>query len=633
MFVLKMNYSNFKVFLKRLTSFVFLTGIITVIGFSCSETKNSEIETDKESFGMLKWRVIEPWHEPDGISFFGHGTNVFTIKDMLKTEPSSLLGRYVAQVRDWGFNHMAMYGDPGKETEAWSNFASYLKEHGIGMLIRREWCEIENGKSWPVSQGDGKPRTSEKLCPYSEATRAYWEDRIDRDFEMIPDLAGYRMNGTEFYFINGAPWMCDCEKCKAKTKRERTRDAIRLIADLLAKRGAVLFWETCQDDPWGQRQEAEYFKNMTGEIPENAVILMKYFYWDFHPGWPKHPLYDTITKDEQGRSPYMTSIQEPGEYRGVHEFPWCMVDEWKGTFREMARTGQQGLWVMATVNPDGWDHPLNMVNWYAIEHYMKNPSANPEDLKMDWAQEQFGAEAAPTVVQVLDKVTKAGHDMYFFDTCWTGNHSRFPTLEYLDSHLCGPYRQTKRIKGMMGMEFPLDMYSPERAAEIKARKYSRISFNRFPITSQLKAEAMAQKNEAVELMDEAIDLWESLEGKIDKEPYVKILSGLKGNRDDTKIFSLMMDMYMDWKLGILTEKRIDEILDASRGLKGTIVPDPLDPDPERLTIVEAATLKTFAEKIHRDLREPWVEAHWKKNTLGAGVVEPLIDPATGKKWE
>jgi len=33
---------------------------------------------------------------------------------MLKTEPSSLLGRYVKQVRDWGFNFMAIFGDPEK---------------------------------------------------------------------------------------------------------------------------------------------------------------------------------------------------------------------------------------------------------------------------------------------------------------------------------------------------------------------------------------------------------------------------------------------------------------------------------------------------------------------------------------
>lgn len=94
----------------------------------------------------------------------------------------------------------------------------------------------------------------------------------------------------------------------------------------------------------------------------------------------------------------------------------------------------------------------------------------------------------------------------------------------------------------------------------------------------------------------------------------------------------MMDMYMDWKLGVLTEKRIDEILEACGELKGVVLPEPLDPEPELVTIVEAASLKSFAEKIRRDLREPWIEDYWEQHTLGAGVIEPLTDPKTGEKW-
>ena len=61
----------------------------------------------------FKWRVIEPWHEPDGVSYFSTvaAGNIFTWADMLDTLPTSPLGRYVEQVRDWGFNGMAIYMD------------------------------------------------------------------------------------------------------------------------------------------------------------------------------------------------------------------------------------------------------------------------------------------------------------------------------------------------------------------------------------------------------------------------------------------------------------------------------------------------------------------------------------------
>ena len=577
----------------------------------------------------FKWRVIEPWHEPDGISYFSTvaAGNIFTWADMLDTLPTSPLGRYVEQVRDWGFNGMAVY-NPETNPEAMRNFARHLKERGIGMFIRRDWLELERGRSWPISAGGGMLHISSKLCPYKEETRAYWTDRIARDYEMIPELAGYRTNATDAYCQNGGPWSCDCKECSSKTARERVRDAIRLLAELLGAHDGTLFWEPCQDDPWCQRLEKQYFRDLTGEIPENAIVLIKRYYWDFHSRWPRHPLYDVITKDAQGRSPYTTSIQQPGEYSGVHDFPWCMVDEWSAAFKDMAATGQVGIWVMAIVHPDGWDHPLNMANWHAIAQYIKNPHADPAELKLTWAISEFGEEAAPVVVDMLNKVTEAARGMYEFDALWTANHSRFPNLEYLDSHLCGPYHQLHRMTGMMGMTLPLDMYEPHEAAELRTNPQTRMVFNQFPITPQLKAEAMAQKDAAVRLMEEAIDLWRSVEKKIDERMYGKILAGLEGNLNDTIIFRHGMDIYMDWKLGVLTEDKINSALDACRDLRGIIVPEPLAENPERAVgafEVVPASLKSLAEQLRRDLCEPWVERYWEKHPSGP-TAERMTSP-------
>ena len=189
----------------------------------------------------------------------------------------------------------------------------------------------------------------------------------------------------------------------------------------------------------------------------------------------------------------------------------------------------------------------------------------------------------------------------------------------------------KRMTGMMGWILPTDMYPPERAAEIRSNPQTRMVFNQYPITPKLKAEAMAQKEGAVRSMEESIAIWKGLAGKIDRIQYTKILVGLEGNLNDTIFFRHMMDLYMDWKLGVLTELRIDEVLDSCRGMKGIIVPDPLDPDPQQVTIINpASSLKTFAEDLRRDLREPWVETHWVKHSLGAGVIEPTKDPETGE---
>ena len=50
------------------------------------------------------------------------------------------------------------------------------------------------------------------------------------------------------------------------------------------------------------------------------------------------------------------------------------------------------------------------------------------------------------------------------------------------------------------------------------------------------------------------------------EAYARILAGLEGNRNDAIIFRFMMDLYMDWKLGALTEAKIDAVIEACRTL-------------------------------------------------------------------
>jgi hypothetical protein len=99
----------------------------------------------------------------------------------------------------------------------------------------------------------------------------------------------------------------------------------------------------------------------------------------------------------------------------------------------------------------------------------------------------------------------------------------------------------KRMSGMMGWVLPTDMYSPERAAQIRLKPQSRMVFNQYPITPKLKAEAMTQKEDAVSCMEESITLRRSLKGKVDPQKHEKILTGLEGNLNNTIIFRHMME--------------------------------------------------------------------------------------------
>ena len=614
-----------------------LTSRRTFLGATAAGLLATQARESPQS-GRFPWRVIELWHTPDNsVTWWTRNGNILTWADMLHTQPASPLGRYITQLGRWGFNAMNLSDrvNPDQNLEAVRNFARYLKDHGIRLVLSRGWSSARRAGGEVAKLPDGEGGFSEKLCPYQPAVHEYWRARVSRDFQILPEIAAYHMGGGR----DDGPWACNCAECQKRTPRERTLDAIQLISTLLEKHGATLIWSAVQDDPWHMRVETDLYSDLAGKVPPNVLVRAVGNYWDFHPGWPIHSVLDGARKDAQGKSPYITTIQEPGEYRGMHEFPWPMVDEWSETFRNMANTGQQGAWVVTEVLPDGWDHPLNMVNWHAIETYMRDPFADPAKIKLEWAEQRFGAQAGQAMPEILDKIRESARGMYEFDALGNHKHSRFPWLEYLDCHYCGPYRQLKRVKGMMGMNLPLDMYPPSRAAEIKANPKTRMVFNSVPITRQLRAEAMAQKDNAVQLIEQAIKQWGDLKGAIPAEEHAKIAAGLQANRADTIVFRGLMDLFMDWKLGVLTSSKIDAVLAASHGLRGAIVPEPLlvtspettsggpgdgwTPGAVRTQAGSSApqdrtpaTLASVAGQLRRDLRTPWVEEFWKSHPTG-----------------
>ena len=203
-----------RTFIKQAATTALLTnGIISCAG------EKGQVEQAGTKENPFKWRVIRFWHHPKGLN----------TKEMVNITPDSPLGRVVARCRDWGINIMGTRINPEQNTEAWANFARYLKENDMGLMTYRSWSDTDS-LGLRLEAGKEISRVSKKLCPYSEETRAYWKERITKDFTLIPDLAAMRMGGTEFYIGNGAPWMCDCDECKKHTpprKNDRSNNAYR----------------------------------------------------------------------------------------------------------------------------------------------------------------------------------------------------------------------------------------------------------------------------------------------------------------------------------------------------------------------------------------------------------------------
>ena len=111
--------------------------ILTNGMISCAGEKGTEDKTGNVS-SPFKWRIIEVWTRPDNRVTFSKGGPLITTEEMLNTTPDSTLGRFVTQCREWGYNIMGFFGSPDQHPEAWANFARYLRENGMGLMLNKK---------------------------------------------------------------------------------------------------------------------------------------------------------------------------------------------------------------------------------------------------------------------------------------------------------------------------------------------------------------------------------------------------------------------------------------------------------------------------------------------------------------
>jgi len=567
----------------------------------------------------FKWRIMDLWSELGGGVLFSNSKSILQTREMLELGTASTasgLAKFIDYIKSLGFNALSHYGNPDNCKDAIYNFSGYLKQKNIGHICRRYWNEYRRGYSWPPDFSTVRePVISEKHCPFNPEVKKFWQERIEKDIEMMPGLAGYVIAGSEYYCIQGVPWNCDCEKCQKLTRRERMIAALKLMGDLLKKYNKTFFWEAVLDDPWNMEDEVELFGNLTGLIPDNVYVIIKDTYWDFHPGWPRHSVFYTIKKDASGNSPYITSIALVGEYRGVNSVHWSMAEEWSKTFRDVKGTGQQGIWAMTIENPENYDNLLNLSNWFAVSRYFKDVNTKPDKILLEWAREEFGKDAASAVVKIIKKMTEANRKILEFRGLWTQNHSKFPSLVYLESHLCGPYKEMESIEGMLGLELPLNSYPENIAKEIKEDCNIFPVFNRIPLNEKLKNEMINEKREAIILIEECISLLDSIRNKIDKIKYDKLSDDFNKNKNDAIFWETALELYLDWKLGALTIGKIDKELEKCKGLNGTLLEEPFkrNPKPASIVSLDPASLLTFADELKSELREPKLKEFLKEN--------------------
>jgi alpha-glucuronidase len=502
---------------------------------------------------------------------WGGGTDrksaLFNLERMRQPEKDPWLkdfGHFLARA---GFNALGLWPhgewrpDIGPDCDdvlpAYRSLLRWLKEsYGVQTYLFM-WYEITQGTPSPIR---GYP-----VCPFDEQVIAHWNQRIGRLMRELPELDGIIMAGAGGDWVRG-PWECQCERCRRHSNRELIVEGMNMIGKEWTESGRRIIWKAVTDRPTWVKTEVENFGNFDQELPHNIHIAHKTFYKDFRHVHPFHPLFYLHQDDPADERPYLCEFQIYGEYRGSTQFPCGMVDRWSEIAPMLARKKYRGLMAVCSFKRrDQWDHPLNMVNWYALGRLGWNPNASADEIYRDWATLTFGAEVADEVTALCRMAYEASTKMMFFRGVMTQNHSKLPTIDYeLESTLVGPWHHIpKAPDGHWGRGHDVSFYPPEVAEGIRNDPKLLLWAHRPPITTELCDEAIDQNLQAWRLVEEMARRWDRLPHDDWQQVHRDVSEKLHRNCIDAELWYVTLKIYFDYKAGRLTRadlrKRLDDI--------------------------------------------------------------------------
>jgi alpha-glucuronidase len=475
-----------------------------------------------------------------------------------ETDPGfQRLGRFLAQGR---FNALTFWPrgslrpdigpDRDKSLDAWRAATRFLRGHlGVDCYLFM-WYEIKQGTPTPIH---GWP-----ICTFNQRVIDYWNERIDRLIRELPDLRGIVMAGAGGDWVRG-PWECQCPQCRTHTDRDLLLRAMEMIGKRWVEAGGRIIWKAVTDRPNLVKSEVEHFADLDDSLPPYVKIAHKPFYKDFRPVSPLHPLLFAHQDQNERTRPYLCEFQIFGEYRGLAEFPCVMVDRWSEIAPMVARKGYAGMMGICVLRwIEGWDHPLNMANWYALGRYAWNPNASPEEIYRDWACQAFGPAAAGAVIEICRLSYQASTKMMFFKGVMTQNHSKLPTIDYeLESSLVGPWHHLpKAPDGYVGRSHDVSMYPAEVAGQIRNDPNVRLWAHHVPLTPELCDEAIAEKREAWQIVREMSAKWAAIPHDGWEALHRDIAERFERNVVDFELWYEDLRLYFDYKAGRLTRAEL-----------------------------------------------------------------------------
>ncbi len=531
---------------------------------------------------VMPLRMLNHWDNMDGSIERGYSGESFFFdhNEILVDERTVTYARLLASV---GINGAVINNVNVKDAATWLITDRYFEklrqlsavfgDYGIRLFLSLNYAA-------PIELGE---LTS--ADPLSEEVREWWKRRMKLVFEQVPNLGGFLIKADS----EGRPGPFTYGRTHA--------DGANMIAEAVKPYGGLIIWRcfvyNCMQD-WRDyqtdraRSGYDNFTGLDGLFHDNVILQIKNGPMDFQVREPVHPLFGGLKASNQ-----ILEVQIAQEYTGQQRHVCYLIPMFKevlafctyaagadDTVEEIVsgRTFRQTKCGMAAVantgNDENWTgHDLAAANLYGFGRLAFEPSASAEELAREWIIRTFGGdkEVLEVLLFILMNSWKA-YEMYNapLGIGWmvNPNYHYGPNVDGYEYDRWGTYHRADHMgigvdrsrngTGYAGLyrEPNASMYDNLESCPDELLLF----FHHVPYTHRLKSGKTVIQHiydthfEGVELVDEMVERFEGLEGRLPEKAYRRMLERFRHQKEHAREWRDQINTYFYRKSGIADEK-------------------------------------------------------------------------------
>ncbi len=546
------------------------------------QTEDSLQGLDLSKAPAMPMRMLDHWDNMDGSIERGYSGESFFFRgdEILVNDRSVTYARLAASV---GINAVVINNVNVKDAATWlitERYADKVKElsevfagYGIKLYLSLNYAA-------PMELGE-----LASADPLSEEVRAWWKEKMAFLFRKVPDLGGFLIKADS----EGRPGPFTYGRTHA--------DGANMLAEAVAPYGGKIIWRcfvyNCQQDWRDQKTDRarsgyDNFIDLDGKFSENVILQIKNGPMDFQVREPVHPLFGGLTKTNQ-----MLEVQIAQEYTGQQRHVCYLIP----MFREIlafrtyvekendtvedivsGRTFGQKNCGMAAVANTGDDanwtgHDMAAANWYGFGRLAFEPELSAEEIAGEWIRLTFGKDrqVEETMLYILMSSWKAYENYNApLGIGWMVNpdYHYGPSVDGYEYSRWGTYHRADHLgigvdRSSEGTGYAL-LYREPNASVFNDKERCPdaflLFFHHMPYTWKLHSGKTIIQHiydthfEGVEMVDEMVERFRKLRGKLPEKPYLRMLERFLHQKEHAREWRDQINTYFYRKSGIPDEK-------------------------------------------------------------------------------